>query len=415
MASQISHDRVSVPAEQRYGGPVGGQRVAEALLQGRVDGAPCPVRGGGAQEDGEASGDGLRGESAGRRGGVPGRGPDQLPAGRGREPVHPHQLGVPDVVRVPLRGGHLRERDEVVQHGAGAGARGLHGPGRHDGVRQVQRHRRARPQRVLGPAEPAARVGAVASLPAAAGGGVAADPLRHVALRRPGHRLGRGQREPALQLLRGTLRLGRVHRLLRRRAPAGHRLRAHVLERVQHAGAAGRHGRAAGQVPAAPAADHRRLPGERRRHGHRPRGPLHQAQHPLHARRARHTGAGRHPRLAHRGRRRPRPVAGAAPGGGAAGGVRAPGGAGDRHLVGVAAAGVLRHVPHRQQLQEPAAGGRRGPPHRRVAGEPAGRRHGRAGLLRGRPRPRRVQGHRQPPRAQQLHLPERQGGAGLRQ
>jgi hypothetical protein len=56
---------------------------------------------------------------------------------------------------------------------------------------------------------------------------------------------------------------------------------------------------------------------------------------------------------------------------------RSPNLEGNGRVSGVMA--LRQYVPHRQQLQLPAAGGSRGPPHRGLAGDSVGRRHGRAG------------------------------------
>ena len=79
---------------------------------------------------------------------------------------------------------------------------------------------------------------------------------------------------------------------------------------------------------------------------------------------------------------------------------RSPSLEGNGRVSGVTA--LRQYVPHRQQLQLPAAGGSRGPPHRGLAGDSVGRRHGRAGaqgyfeaeLVHGE---YKVTRHRQPP------------------
>ncbi|PWZ54406.1 hypothetical protein Zm00014a_016228 [Zea mays] len=381
---------------------MGGQRLAAAFHPGGVGGAPPRGHQVGAQEDGAAPRQGLRRQAGARRAGARRARAERLPAGVGHERGDPAEPGVPAVVHVAVHGDHLRERDEVVQHGAGAGPRGLLGPRRDAQVRQEPRHRRARPQRVLGPAEPAAGVGAVAVAAAAPAGDGAPDPVGHVALRRAGDRVGRGEREPPLPVLRGQVRVGRVGGVLPQGAPDG-RAGAHVHERVQHAGVARGHVGRAQQVPGQAVPD-QEVPGQRQRRqdGHRPRGPLLRAQHPLHPRRARHHVKGQRAHLAHRDRRRAGSQPGALPGADTQGGVRAPGRARHHPLDGAPPAGVLRHVPHRRQLQEPPHRRRRRQAHRRVEDALARRRGGRRRLLRGRAVPRGLQGHRQPPGGQ-LH------------
>ena len=142
---------------------------------------------------------------------------------------------------------HVRERDEVVRHGALSEQGGLLQGRRHARPRQAPRPRRPRPQRVLGrPALPAL-VGPAPPQPGALSRGPEAARLRRVAVQGPARRVGRGQREHAQPVLRGQAGERRLGELLQ----LGFRGRSRdddVSERVQHDRESRRRGGFAGEV-----------------------------------------------------------------------------------------------------------------------------------------------------------------------
>jgi hypothetical protein len=339
-------------AERRHCGHLGGQRLAAALQLRRV-GLPHPaLRRHEPEEDRSDGGEGRRRQADGEREREHRAPPAGVPVRQHDDQRDPGPAGVREVVHIALHPHHLRERDEVVQHGVDPEPGELQRPGRDAEDGAEVRHKGARAQRVLGRPELADEVGHAAGPGPAQGGDAEAAQVGRVALRREAHPLGRGEREPALQLLREQARAQRVGADL----PAGGEDGQHphpLHERVQRAGAARRRERRAQQVRRQDEPDPQLPRQQRAQVGRGPREPLLHAQHPLHEEQPRYAGQAEAAHVAHGGGRGQEPQPGEVPGAGAEGRVRAPQRRRHHHVGGVAREGLLHHVPHGQQLQEP--------------------------------------------------------------
>ena len=127
-------------AERRAGGHLDGQRVAAAVHVRRVGRAPAAVGRQGAEEHRQGGRPRLRRRAHGERHGDRRAPPGRLPVRQRADQGDPGPAGVREVVHVALHGGHVRERDEVVQQRVGPEQRGLPRRRRHAQARPKVQH-----------------------------------------------------------------------------------------------------------------------------------------------------------------------------------------------------------------------------------------------------------------------------------